>query len=399
MENDIKTPEEIVKAVAGNVTKELTAKFDELKAWKDRHDKGIEETKAVSQETKNAISTISQSVADMNAKITDIVQKTHRTNVGDSPIIQTIGRQVIASEVFKAFKLKSGKGNTGAIPVILNAITSDPASGGSLIAPDRLPGIITPAQKKLTIRSLLAQGQTDSNLVEFVKEKMFTNNAAPVAENTAKAESNITFEPASAPVRTIAHWIQASLQMLADDSQLESYINGRMQYGLLLAEEIQLLLGDGTGQNLLGLIPAATAYDTSMTQSGDQVLDIISHAMLQIRLAEYPANGIVMNPIDVEKMRLLKDTTGSYIFANPASGDTPSPWGLQVVESTSIAAGQFLIGAFNLAAQIFDRQDATIDISTEDRDNFIKNMATVRAEERLALTIYRPAAIVTGSFE
>jgi HK97 family phage major capsid protein len=56
-----------------------------------------------------------------------------------------------------------------------------------------------------------------------------------------------------------------------------------------------------------------------------------------------------------------------------------------------------LVGAFSLGAQIFDREDANVVISTENQDDFIKNMITVRAEQRLALAVYRPEAFIKNT--
>jgi HK97 family phage major capsid protein len=85
-------------------------------------------------------------------------------------------------------------------------------------------------------------------------------------------------------------------------------------------------------------------------------------------------------------------------MANPAGNLPPMLWGRPVVESDAMPEDQFLVGAFRLAATLFDREQATIAISTEDRDNFIKNMVTILCEERLALAVARPAAFVHGGF-
>jgi HK97 family phage major capsid protein len=76
----------------------------------------------------------------------------------------------------------------------------------------------------------------------------------------------------------------------------------------------------------------------------------------------------------------------------------PTLWGKRVVPTNSITAGTFLVGAMAMGAQIWDRMDAAVQISFEDGDNFKKNMATLLAEERLALTVYRPSAFIKGSF-
>ncbi|HFJ7157007.1 TPA: phage portal protein [Escherichia coli] len=132
-----------------------------------------------------------------------------------------------------------------------------------------IPGIIMPGLRRLTIRDLLAQGRTSSNALEYVREEVFTNNADVVAEKALKPESDITFSKQTANVKTIAHWVQASRQVMDDAPMLQSYINNRLMYGLALKEEGQLLNGDGTGDNLEGLNKVATAYDTSLNATGD----------------------------------------------------------------------------------------------------------------------------------
>jgi HK97 family phage major capsid protein len=126
-------------------------------------------------------------------------------------------------------------------------------------------------------------------------------------------------------------------------------------------------------------------------------IDRLRLAILQAVLAEYPASAFVLNPIDWTGIELTKDKEGRYIIAQPVNGSGARLWGLPVSETQAIAQNTFLTGAFNLGAQIFDRMEVEVLLSTENEDDFVKNMVTIRAEERLALAVYRPEAFVTGS--
>src|SRR5690606_11478651 len=272
----------------------------------------------------------------------------------------------------------------------ITSLTTDaPGSVGTLVRPDRAAPVELP-RRRMTIRALLAQGNTSSNTIEYDKEKGFTNLAAPVAEGDLKPQSEIQYEEAVAHVRTIAHWMRASVQILADAPGLRSMIDNRLRYGLAYVEENQLLNGSGTGQNLEGLVTAATAFAAPAgATAADQEIDTIRLMMLQVALAEYPPNGIVLNPLNWHNIETLKDTTGRYLIGNPQGTLSPTLWSLPVVATQAMGVGKSLVGAFDLAAQIFDRQDATVEVSTEDQDNFVKNKVTIRAEESLALAIYR----------
>lgn len=253
--------------------------------------------------------------------------------------------------------------------------------------------------RRLTIRDLLAAGRTGQNALFYPRESGFTNNAAPVSEGSLKPESDITIEIITEAVKTIANTLRVSKQMYDDQPALISYVNGRLMYGLKLVEEAQLLNGSGTGQNLSGIYTEATAYSNVNSLPNEQDLDKIRLAMLQVEIAYAETTGIVLNPTDWAKMELLKDSTGQYLFARPQESAVPRLWGRPVVSTQAMAQGRFLVGDFAQHAQIFDREDANVAISWEDRDNFVRNMATIRVEERLALAIYRPEAFVKGRLE
>ena len=260
----------------------------------------------------------------------------------------------------------------------------------------RIPGMIVPPQRAMTIRDLITAGTMDGNALEYVRETGFTNNAGMVAEGAKKPESALTFDSVTTSPKVIAHWIKASRQVLDDMPQLQSHIDGRLIYGLKLKEESQILNGDGTGQNLAGIIPQASAYAAPLTIANATRIDVLRLAMLQAVLAEYPASGFTLNPTDWAGIELTKSTDGQYIIGVPQSGTTPTLWGLPVVQTQAITVGKFLTGAFAMGAQVFDRWQSRVEVGYEN-DDFTKNLVTILAEERLALAVYRPEAFVYGS--
>lgn len=347
---------------------------------------------------------VDEKLTTMNAKIDEVMndfeQKMARIGSGDGEEHKSAGDLFLADERVANF-LKS-EPSSGKIDLRLKAtltsLTTDAAgSVGDAIAPTRLPGILPLPQRRLTVRDLLSQGRMDGNALEYVKETGFVNNAAPVAEGAAKPSSDIKLDLVTTSAKVIAHWMKASKQVLSDISQLRSIIDQRLLYGLAYVEEAQLLNGDGTGQNLNGIIPQATAYAAPITVASPTSIDLIRLMALQAALAEYPATGIVMNPADWAWVELLKDTTGRYIIGNPQGGIAPTLWGLPVVATQAMTIDKVLVGAFRLGAQVFDRWDARVETGFVN-DDFTKNLVTILAEERLALAVYRPEAFIYGDF-
>jgi HK97 family phage major capsid protein len=281
--------------------------------------------------------------------------------------------------------------------IITSATTDAAGSAGALVVTDRRPGILPIPQTRLVVRDLIAPGTTTSNAIEYVKESGFVNNAATVPETTLKPESDIQFELVTTTVTTIAHIARASKQILDDAAQLRSYVDARLRYGLKEEEERQLLLGAGTGGDLHGILPQATTYAAPITVADATRVDQLRLMMLQVALSEFPPTGIVLNTIDFTRMTLDKDAQGRYMFGDPQGIVTPRLWGLPVVETTQIAQGTALVGAFAIGAQIFDREQINVEISTEDRDNFARNMVSLRCEERLGLAVFRPEAFVKAT--
>jgi HK97 family phage major capsid protein len=332
------------------------------------------------------------------ARMDDFEQKMARRGGAEKQTPNTPGYNFIESEQFKAFQAAGREIRKGErIDVEVKAITSLAASGGSLIAPDRLSTVLELPQRPATVRDLLAPGRTSQNLIQYQQEKVFTNNAGPVAEGTLKPESDITFEAKDAKVVKLAHWIAASTEILDDAPAMQSIIDERLRYGLRFVEDMQLLMGSGTSGNLAGIYTTALAYAAPFTVAGATAIDVLRLAFLQGELSLLPADAAVLHPSNWAQIELLKDTQGRYIIGNPQGNLAPSLWGRRIVTTLAMTAGQFLAGNFRQSAQIFDREDANVVVSTEDVDNFRKNMVTILAEERLALVDWRPAARIKGA--
>lgn len=383
----------------GALSVKLTEVTSQVRNFAEDVKKKMEAGQAVSDELKEKADKALAEQAEIRARLDEIEQKMARRGKEGADRVKSWGEEVAEHEDVKAFCAKGG----GRVKINVKAITSASGSGGSagdLVVPDRRPGIITPPERRMTIRDLLTPGSTSSNAVEFVQETGFTNNAAVVGENPSggKPQSDLTFGLETANVRTIAHFVLATKQIMDDVPMLRSYVDGRLRYGLMYVEETELLTGDGTGQHLHGLIPQATAYSAPFSISGATMIDTLRLAHLQAELAEYPSTGQVLHPSDWARIELTKDGENRYIFANPTSMAGPVLWGRPVVSTQAMAQDDFLVGAFRLGAQIFDRETAVVELSTEDSDNFRKNMLTIRAEERLALAVYRPEAFIYGDF-
>ena len=378
----------------------LLATTKELKSWMEKANGEIASSKNVEAETKAAMEKLSAKAGELTEKCLELERKMTAGAEQGQQAVESVGSMLVKSDAFQS--MAQGRSKFARIE-LKTAIVNATGQNQPLVADMRVPGIIANPNRVLTIRDVLPTGRTSSNLVQFTRENVFTNNAnaqysSPARENVTKPESGITFTLANAPVVTLAHFIPVSRQVLDDAPQLESYVNSRLTYGLKLEEEDQLLNGSGTSGNISGILTSGnfTAYNRAAT--GDTRLDTIRKAITQAALSEYTADTVVINPADWERMELTKASDGQYIMANPMDMAGPRIWGKRVVATNSIAAGTFLVGAMTMGAQIWDRMDAAVQISYEDGDNFKKNMATLLAEERLALTVYRPAAFIKGTF-
>lgn len=319
------------------------------------------------------------------------------------------------SEKFKAGKVLIPRYDDGPQEQFASSppiVTGNPVY---LVPPDVAPGIRRPRDYALTARDVLASGRTTSDTIYFVRELLFTNNAAEVAQSTAfdptaasatnaKPYSTLTFEQASAPVVTVAHWTPITRQAIADSAQLQSYVENRLLVGLDRRINSQIVNGTGAGATMTGLlgtsgIQVADAAYFAGAAVNDVGTDneVFNRILRGITLTELvgdaQATFVMLNPYDLEVLQTSSDAMRAYLAGGPfAASPVPRVWGLPIARDRAVPRGTGIVGDGTMA-QVWDREDANILIDTI-MDQFIHNMLTILAEARLALTVFRPAAFV-----
>lgn len=360
-------------------------------------------TKAAFQDAVQKVDTVEKALDKINAEVSELAKKSANL-LGGSQQRKSLGQLAGESDVCKSYRGGVAELATMNAPLFGKAaVTSAQASAGVLIQPYQA-GIVMGPDQPLTVRDLFTAVSISTNAIEWVQEKLFTNNAGSRnGEGTALAESGITFEKKSSPVENIGHWIPVSRQVLADAPQLQGLIDGRMRQGLKLKEDLQLLFGDGTNGNLLGLVPQASVFSAAgmpVVGAGAPAhtkLDYLRWSFLQVAKAQYPATFAVLSLDDWAATQMMKTNDGAYIFGTPTDGAAPRVWGKTVVESHGLAAGDFLAGS-GFAATIYDREEVSVRVAEQHADFAIKGMVALIVEERLGFTMERPSAVVAGQF-
>lgn len=287
-------------------------------------------------------------------------------------------------------------------------------SGGPYVLPNFLPGIVDLRFQPIVVADLFSQGTSDSPVISYVKESSFTNNAAGVAEAAAAPYSDDNLARVVEQVGKLNHALKVTDEMLQDAPAYTSFLNGRLVLGLQLKEQQQLLNGTGYPgiPGLLGRTGLQTAISVGTTgtpntpATASQIIEALFEQMTNIRFNAFvEPDAIVINPMDWQTIRLGKDANSQYYAGGPFTGAYGNPgngagdyntlWGLRVVVTPAIARGTAAIGGFRECGQIFRRQGITVEMTNSNVDDFEKGLVTVRAEERLALAVYRPGGFGT----
>lgn len=298
--------------------------------------------------------------------------------------------------------VRGGKFDAGEFKAPATQTTTWPA--GVPILTDYDKTIVQARRERPTIADLCGSGSISGNAISYFVEAAMQGGFATVAEGGAKPQ--ISFDNPTASVdalKKIAGWIDMTDEFIEDLGFLKSEIDTRLLYQLTMFEEAQLLSGNGTGQNLLGIRNrSGVQVQAAPTDAADNA-DAVFQAMTKVSTAtSLTADALVIHPLDYQEFRLSKDGNGQYFgggyfqgqYGNGSVLENPNLWGLRTVVTTAATQGEILLGAFRVGATVYRKGGVRVEATNTHADNFTNNKVTVRAEERVALAVRYPAAFV-----
>lgn len=393
-----------VKDIKDSLELQLKTGFGELQKKYDTAMDEVQKGNQVTGDLKKQIEDQKGELQKVIDQVQDLEQKGVKLRNGPGEGKSFID-MIKGDDSYKA--LSSNSANRAEIEVTkseLAAMKEVKVTSAGIVAPVYDTVIQPGIRQELRIRDLLTAIPVTGQNYTYFRELLHTRGAAPVAEGGTKPTSNVTFESATDRVKKIAVWMPVTEEGLSDVPQMQGYIQELLRYDLKLEEENQILKGDGTGENLNGLMTQATVYDDNLTKAGDTSIDIVRRGIYQVRKqSKLSADGVVMSELDWMNIELQKDGENRYLFANLQGLVTPILWGRPVITSDSMDegdaddGGEFLIANFARAAILFDRMTYLFKMGLIN-DMFIKNMVALLAEERLGLGVRRKEALVKGNF-
>jgi len=365
-----------------------------MSAFQEKAEAEIKAAGSVSQETNTALDKLGEQQREIADRLVALEQGGGFSGFGGAESVQSMGKQFAESSQYEAFR--NGSAQKARVEVQNNTLTG----GDATVAPDRKPGVAPGDFHFLTLEDIFPSIPTTSNAIEFTKEASFTNSAAEAAEAAEKGESALTWSLVNMPVSTVAHWIKISRQLAMDNTALAAYVNQRMIYGVNRRVETQLGAGNGTAPNISGILDTGnfTAHGYAAAALGTlKKVNLVTKIIGDLWAVGAVPDAILLNPADWATIQVdILDSSVNGVRVDYSNGMMPLLNGIPVIQSNGITADNIVVGSFRQAGTIHNREGVVIEMSDSDDDNFTKNLVTIRAERRLALTIERPSYIIAG---
>jgi HK97 family phage major capsid protein len=228
---------------------------------------------------------------------------------------------------------------------------------------------------------------------QYLRQTVRDNNAAPVAVGQLKPESKYGLTSIDGKLTVIAHVSEPTPEYwLLDNQSLQGFVQTEMQYGLERAVEGQVIGGDGTGENLTGILGTSGVvdipFDTDPTTT-------VRTGITALELLGYAGGGIILHPLAWQQIELSRRADGTPDLGSgiPVDRAAQRLWGLRIAVSNAVPVGTGILFDLGALAVTGDGNVRT-QWSSGVADDFSRNQVRARTEGRFGLDVYRPNGIV-----
>lgn len=320
----------------------------------------------------------------------------HKGGAAEIKGMAGFAKAIIGSEAIKGYKPGMGQGPQAHLDIELKTLFQESQPGW---APQsiRTGTLIDFATRPLRVVDVFPQTTTQFPAVVYMEETTYTNAAAETAEAATYPESALALTERSSPVQKIATFLPVTDEQFEDVGRAQQYVENRLPFMLRQRLDAQLLLGNGTPPNLLGLENVSGINVQAL--GTDPIPDAVYKGLRRIRDTGFAdPNAIFIAPSKWENVALLKTADGVYIWGHPAQQGPAMLWGIPVSQTTAGTSTKATMGDFANFSELSVRRGVDIQISNSHSTYFVEGKLAVRCDLRCAVIFYRPSAfsVVTG---
>ncbi len=307
-----------------------------------------------------------------------------------SPEKKSIGEMFVAT---KEYKNRAGS-HVAPTTLDVSVKTLMTTTAGWVPEVTRTGRLVDFATRPVQVTDLVPPGNTEQNAIKFMEETTFTNAAAETAEGGTYAEAALALTERLSAVQKVAVFLPVTDEQMDDVPMMQGYLNQRLPFMCRQRLDGQILNGNGTAPNLRGFLNVVGIQ--TQAKGTDPSPDAIYKAIVKVRVTgRAMPDGVVYHPTNWQDIRLLRTADGIYIWGNPSDAGPDRIWGLAVAQSDAITLGTALVGDFGSFSQLIERQGVEVQVSNSHGTFFVEGKQAIRADMRVALVVYRPAAYCT----
>lgn len=246
-------------------------------------------------------------------------------------------------------------------------------------------GVVPFARRRPFLRQIVNVARTSKRYVQWVEKDNAEGGAGMTAEGAAKSQASLQWATKSIEVKKVTAFIKVATEVLEDIEEAEGDIRAELIEIIELKLDEQMLLGDGTGNNIKGIDAWATAFSAG-DLAGDvaeaNTMDVIRVGVAVMANNNFSPNVVLMNPVDAATLDLAKASDGHYVAPPFKTADGRQISGVVVIENPGVTAGtMYLMDSSKVKARI--RKDMSVSVGFSGTD-FTDNVVTILGELRAA---------------